>query len=194
MAELTVHGRYISNFFELLGDDENALTFAAGLTLRQSPHLLKLLLNEIFDHNIDSKHAVIRLQGYQSEYGCTDIEIDIPSVRCCIIEAKRGWNLPSKQQLTKYAVSDSFLAAKKKRLVVLSECIPEYVKHNLDLSKPLWPMVRSLTWRWVIAATETIAGKVGSTEKRMLRQMASYLIIMLMVRITDQGGLSQPQS
>jgi hypothetical protein len=59
------------------------------------------------------------LQGYQSEYGYTDIEIDVPSVGCCIIEAKRGWNLPGKKQLTKYAARDSFRAAKKKRLVVL---------------------------------------------------------------------------
>jgi hypothetical protein len=47
MSELTVHGHQVSNFFELLGDDENALTFAVGWTLRQSPHLLKLLLREI---------------------------------------------------------------------------------------------------------------------------------------------------
>jgi hypothetical protein len=162
-------------FFELLGNDENALTLAVGWTLCQSPHLLKLLLHEIFDHRIDSTRAVIRLQGYQTEYGYTDIEIDVPSVGCCIMEAKRGWNLPSKQQLTKYVARDYFLSAKKKRLVVLSECIPEYIRHNLDLPESVWPFIRSLTWRRVIVATENIAPKVGTTEKRTLRQMASYL-------------------
>jgi hypothetical protein len=49
---------------------------------------------KMFEHSIDSKASVIRLQGYEREYGYTDIEIDVPSVGCCIIEAKRGWNLP----------------------------------------------------------------------------------------------------
>ena len=42
MSELTVHGRNISNFFELLSDYENALTFAVGWTLPESPDFLKL--------------------------------------------------------------------------------------------------------------------------------------------------------
>ena len=46
MSDLTVHGQNISNFFELLGHDENALTLAVGWTLRESPHLLTLLLRE----------------------------------------------------------------------------------------------------------------------------------------------------
>ncbi len=175
MAELTVHGHQISNFFELLGDDENALTFSVGWTLLQSTHLLKVLLDEIFGQRIDPTEAVIRLQHHESEHGYTDIEVDVPKVGCAIIEAKRGWNLPSRQQLMKYAARDSFCAAKKKRLVVLSECIPEYVEHNLDLPKPLRPSIRSLTWRRVIVATEKIVGKVGTTEKRTLREMASYL-------------------
>ncbi len=175
MAELSVHGRQVFNLFELLGDYENALTFAVGWTLHQSPRLLKLLLDEIFGQRTDPTEAVIRLQHYQSEHGYTDIEVDVPKVGCAIIEAKRGWSLPSRRQLMKYAARDSFRAAKKKRLVVLSECLPEYVEHNLDLPKTLWPSVRSLTWMRVIAATQKIASKVGTNKKRMLREMANYL-------------------
>jgi hypothetical protein len=85
MADLTVHGRQVSNFFELLGDGENALTFAVGWALPQSPHLLNLLLDEIFDQRVDSIEAVIRLQGYESEHGYTDIEVDAPNAGCAII-------------------------------------------------------------------------------------------------------------
>jgi hypothetical protein len=46
MSELTAHGQNISNCFELLGHDENALTFAVGWTLCESPYLLRLLLHE----------------------------------------------------------------------------------------------------------------------------------------------------
>ena len=175
MSELTVHGRHISNFFDLLGDDENALTFAVGWALRQSSHLLKLLLDEIFDQRVDSNQAVIRLQGYESEHGYTDIEVDVPNAGCAIIEAKRGWNLPTSRQLAKYADRDAFRAAKKKRLVVLSECIPEYVEHNLNLTRAVRQWVRSLTWQRVIAAAKKIAPQVGTVERRVLREMANYL-------------------
>jgi hypothetical protein len=32
MSDLTVHGQNMSNFFELLGRDENALTFVVACT------------------------------------------------------------------------------------------------------------------------------------------------------------------
>jgi hypothetical protein len=175
MPDLTVHGRPISNFFELLGDDENALTFAVGWTLRQSPRLLRDLLNEIFNRRADTKQTVIRLQGYQSEHGYTDIEIDFPNVGCAIIEAKRGWNLPSREQLVKYASRETFRLAKKKRLVVLNESVPEFVNHNLSVPKALRPLVKPIRWQWLIAAADQLTKKVGNIEKGVLRGMSDYL-------------------
>lgn len=175
MTDLSVHGRQISNFFELLGDDENALTFALGWTLRQSPDFLKALLVRIFGDSVDGSQAVIRLQGYQSEHGYTDIEIDVSSAACAIIEAKRGWNLPGREQLGKYASRAAFRSAREKYLVVLTECLPEYIEHNLEIAARLRPLVKPLRWHWVIATAEKLAGRVGNVQKGVLREMATFL-------------------
>src|SRR5271170_2880922 len=156
MPELTVHRRHISNFFELFRDDENALTLALGWALRQSPHLFGALLEEIFGHRVDAQQGVIRLQHHESKHGYTDIEIDLPNV-CAVIEAKRGWDLPGRKQLARYAARKNFRSAKEKRLVVLNESVSEYVEHNLDVPKRLRSLVKPVRWQWLIAAAEKVS-------------------------------------
>jgi hypothetical protein len=175
MLELTVYGHQVSNFFELLGEYENALTLAVGWTLCQSPHLLGELLNEVFDRKVDARQTIIRLQGYQRNHGYTDIEIDVSNAGCAIIEAKRGWVLPSRRQLVKYASRETFRSAKEKRLVVLNESVSEYVDHNLKVPKALRPLVKPIQWQWLIANGDRLANQVGNTEKGVLRQMSEYL-------------------
>lgn len=171
MAELTVHGRSVSNSFDLFGSHENALTLAIGWTLRSSPALLDGLVRKVFGHALPLDRIIIRLQGHQPEHGYTDIEIEVPGIACAIIEAKRGWTLPTRHQLSKYAARKTFKLARKKCLVVLSECLPEYVAEYLDSSIGS----QSLEWRWIITTARKLADRVGNVEKGELRKMAAYL-------------------
>src|SRR3954468_19134053 len=102
MPDLTLHGRPVRTVFDLLGDKENDITYAVGWALSQSDGLATELLGAVFDDRpIDGTRAV-RLQEFLSGGGLTDVEVRTDELHL-IVEAKRGWNLPTSAQLEQYA-------------------------------------------------------------------------------------------
>src|SRR3989442_5680482 len=113
MAQASLYGRTVETIFELLGDDEPALTNAVGWALAESPRLRHLLIKHVFGEMTSDAHQspLIRLQPYAKTGGFTDIEVVVPGELMLIIEAKRGWALPSAAQLEKYAARFDEMAA-----------------------------------------------------------------------------------
>lgn len=107
-SSLHTYGREIISPFGLLGSDENALSFALGYTLQQTPNLLHWFLKEIGIKGIrrsSLKNVRIDLQRHRSgdtKAGITDIEIRLPGSFHIIIEAKIGLGIPSIDQCQKY--------------------------------------------------------------------------------------------
>ena len=102
MPELFLHNRRVESVFSLLGQRENDITFSMGWALSRSPLLLQSFLQKALRtrHRCDLNRLVVALQEYQKGSGITDIEIRDAGLHV-IIEAKRGWVLPSQEQLKK---------------------------------------------------------------------------------------------
>ena len=121
----TAYGRAVSTPFGLLGNDENALSFALGYTFRECPVLLQRFLSAIGVPGIRLSSlgaAQIELQRHGAASGCkgiTDIEIRLPGCFHVIIEAKVGLDLPSLEQCVQYVPRLSASDEPNKRLVAL---------------------------------------------------------------------------
>ena len=101
MADLTLHGRPIATVFNLLGANEDDITYSLGWALSQSERLARAVLADVFDTPAGEIDAV-RLQEVIPGAGRIDVEIEAGDLHL-IVEAKRGWNLPSSDQLELYA-------------------------------------------------------------------------------------------
>jgi len=109
MPELFLHKRRVESIFHLLGEHENHITYSVAWGLAQSPSFLHGFLKSAAGVTTDGENVVIRLQQHEKNGGITDIEIEDPGGFFIIVEAKRGWNLPSRQQLATYADRPSFV-------------------------------------------------------------------------------------
>jgi hypothetical protein len=125
----------------------------------------------------------VRVQHAIKTRGRTDIELRVGDA-LLIFEAKLGWNLPQPEQLKGYeqrllellvqsqsgAAIDQISSA---ALITLSECSAEWAARKLPAPGALpW---RHLTWKQVIDAAEAASASAGLHEKRLLRDLASYL-------------------
>ena len=95
MTNLTLHSQEIETVFDLLGQNENDLTFALGWALARAPQFLTRFATALGLKNGFSERVKIRLQEHLPTQGITDIEIDDPGVCHIIVEAKRGFTVPS---------------------------------------------------------------------------------------------------
>ncbi len=179
MTPLMVRDQKVDTVFELLGNNENAMTYSLGWVLAEcdvfSQQLAAMLgLSEGF-----SDAMRIQLQGYAPQKGFTDIEIVDPSRVHIVIEAKRGFNIPLLDQLEKYA--DRLLASpdtkSKKMILVLAESdrreqwlaqhVPDHVK-QVEVQAISWNQFQNM-------ANDCMAKTSKHSEKSLLRQLIGYL-------------------
>lgn len=179
MAELSLHGREVGSIFDLLGTDENDITKAIAFTLARSPSLLRMFLSKVL--NVSWTRSVgnlqIRLQQSETAGGITDIEIEEQGHLYIIIEAKRGWNLPSRDQLKKYVGRKSFKnsTAPFKQLFVLSECSLEYAELNLEPRQLAGLRVKLLSYRDMVVFARSALHEGSHAEKRLIGELLAYL-------------------
>lgn len=178
MTQLMVHGQKVETVFELLGNNENAMTYSLGWALANSGsfcHALAELLS-IEGGFTDAMH--IRLQDHAHEKGFTDIEVIDPGKHHIIIEAKRGFTVPSMAQLEKYA--DRLLATNdanaKPLLVVLAESDRDETWLNLNVPKSVKAIpVQSISWRRFQKMATMSSISASHAEKRLLSELVEYL-------------------
>ena len=182
MTDLYLHGNEIRTVFDLLGGKENDITYSVGWALARSDIFTAQVLKDLFPQHDYGTVTAIRLQEFKfgsnkskkkDDKGYTDIEIETERLQV-IIEAKRGWNLPSERQLKKYAKHLKLHDGIKKAIVVMSECSYEYAKNRLPSSIMKVPVLyrswKQLTINVVKSETDS-----NHAEKRTLRELRKYL-------------------
>jgi len=172
MAQLYLGKQEINTVFDLRGDKENDITFSLGWALAQSDIFLKRLLKDLFPNQDTGRVTDIHLQKHGKEHrGYTDIEIKT-EIAHIVIEAKRGWNLPTEAQLKRYA--PSFGKSSRNAIVVMAECEPTYAAGKLPKVVNSVP-IRFRSWKQITKIALQSVGLGSHAEKRLLRELAAYL-------------------
>lgn len=185
MTQLMLHGREVNTVFELLGNNENDMTYSLGWTLSKCNVFCQELAATLDFQEGFSNAMYIRLQEYAHQKGFTDIEIVDPGRVHIVIEAKRGYSIPSPDQLGKYA--DRLLASEdtkaKKMLIVLAESDRKeqwLTRHVKDLSHQLQDYVKlvevkAISWKQFQKMAQKSIAKANHSQKRLLWQLIGYL-------------------
>jgi hypothetical protein len=131
MAELLLHTRPVRTVFDLLGDKEDDITYSFGWALANSERLAPTLLSSCFSTvqtGEEDEVTALRLQETMPGAGRTDVEVETKRAHL-ILEAKRGWNLPTVEQLEQYATR--FDDSRASCLLVVAECTTAWAKPRL---------------------------------------------------------------
>jgi hypothetical protein len=173
MPELLLHNRPLASIFNLLGQKENDVTYSIGWALSKSPHFLRNFLHTAMQtrESCDATRLVIALQEYQKDSGITDVEIRDGRFHV-IIEAKRGWNLPSEEQLRKYLPRFRETKADKPIIVTASECSRTYAGAYLANDLNGIP-IRHISWAEISALSRFPQGT--HAEKHLMQEFRTYI-------------------
>lgn len=178
MAELSIFNTKIKSVFQLLGNKENNISYSVGYGLANSNKFLELFLKSL---NIQTPFQPLKikihLQAHERDKGFTDFEIIQENEFHIIVEAKRGWNFPSDEQINKYATRLSFQGsgAKDKRILIFNESIPAYANAHFPTKSLLSIPVQVISWsdiQKIISSAKAI-GK--DADNRMLKELNIYL-------------------
>lgn len=156
---VVAYGRPITSPYGLLGDDENALTFALGYTLHECPQLLRWFLRTVGVSNVRQRalHSVqIELQRREpksDDAGVTDIEIRLPGRFHVIVEAKVGLSLPTDDQCQRYLDRLGDQGEPIQRLVPLIQAPGVNLAERYFPTRPANHLrVRTLHWSALLSA------------------------------------------
>lgn len=168
-VSLSLHGREMNSVFSLLGSDENDLTAALGWTLAHSPRLLQVLTAELSPRPTEPT-IMIDLEVTDGA-ARTDLELH-GADHGVIVEAKRGWQLPTVEQLALYA--SRLKGIPVAHLLTLSDCSPEWTKLQLPSSVE-GITVTHLPWSHVMRHLATARRGTGGHERVWLDQLETFL-------------------
>lgn len=170
---LSLHRRPVSSAFDLLGSDENGMTAALGYAMSRSHTLLAGIIRELGGPSVGGP-THIALQTHRGWLGITDIEVGVGDEFLAIIEAKQGAQLPSSEQLAKYADVLAERPAKSKSLATLSDLTPQFVESIGPASAAGYP-IKHLSWRNVLRMARSAREKEDHASKRVLDELIAYL-------------------
>jgi hypothetical protein len=153
----------------LLGSKEPALTGALGFVLSRSPALCDALLRDLeLDGSVESVH--LEQHGVKAA-DRTDIELLGEGVSV-IIEAKRGWIIPTVAQLETYA------RRRPDVIVVVTDCSDGYAR-MLGLPEQLSNIpVEHRSWRNILEMVRNQVGAGRRWEGELLRYLESNVATM----------------
>lgn len=182
MNNLILHGKDVESVFELLGTKENDITFSLSWCLANiKPFQSKFVENEDELTNLD-----IRLQEYgKGDKGFTDIELSSDKI-FYIIEAKKGWNLPTKSQLNKYIGRFKEFDEVKNKIIVISECRKEYAlkeikEYNIDIP------IEFISWREIHKWLDEVRMKCNLNQKNLIDQLDKYFSKVITMQDKDSN-------
>ncbi len=176
--------RLITSPFGLIGNDENALTYALAYTFQQCPQLLQWFLKQLDIpgvHRSQLRNARIDLQRHSSQgpqAGITDIEIHLPGHFHVIVEAKIGLSVPSVQQCTKYLPRLRKTNETQQRIVALVQSPDEHFVSAYAQEKPaLRGLLRCFNWSRLIplCIRMMLSQKLDDTAKSWVRVFYRFL-------------------
>ncbi|MBT2663055.1 PD-(D/E)XK nuclease family protein [Bacillus sp. ISL-45] len=178
MPSFKLHGRDVNSIFQLMGYKENDISHSTAWVLSKCGSMLEIFIKDVCGVvGFNKENVEICVQEYDKGSGITDIEIRDDKDFFIIVEAKRGWVLPSKGQLLKYANRESFKKsyAKNKVIVTLSECSREYAYHNLEIKDANGIPIKHVSWKDVHDFTAAAYSSSSNSEKKLLKELQVYL-------------------
>jgi len=92
-----------------------------------------------------------------------------------IVEAKKGWALPSIEQLTKYMPRFDDWATPRRAFVILTEATEQYARSRSMPTQIQGVSVAHRRWAYVIDEAMNATAGATHAEKRLLAQLARYL-------------------
>ncbi len=191
MAQIQLHRRPIESVFELIGTNENSLTFAVGWCLSQAPAFLDAVAKHL-GFPPPGAEATILLQEHGGSHGITDIEIIDPGRAAWILEAKVSFAPPGLEQLTKYAERLNATpdpAAAKLLVVIAKSDRRELWLKQLVPQDVLGVPVRVLSWGNIRAAIREAMGASGHAEKRLLSQLDHFIAKVLQMQDFESNSV-----
>ena len=178
MTTIKLHGEEISNIFQLIGTKENDITLSLSWVLSNCPEFLKGVIQFICHVKAQEiENIEIACQEFEKGKGFTDIEIKDDKSFHVIIEAKRGWNLAGKEQITKYSQRKSFVRSqvKNKYIVSLSECTQQYAAKWLpNITKNGIPVMHC-SYREIFRIALESYPNSNHAQKRMIDEFCQYM-------------------
>jgi len=150
VSKIKYKGKTVCSDYQLLGNDENALTLALGHCMSHEDKFLAAFLRWCgFKgvRSVQTRNAEISIQKYQENEGITDLEIEIPDRIHLIIEAKIGGGIPKECQIDNY-IKRLKNTGSKAKVVILTK-----VKNNRTestLRKKFGKRVEFRTWSGVM--------------------------------------------
>ncbi|MBA2719243.1 MAG: hypothetical protein H0U52_08410 [Chloroflexi bacterium] len=189
MAELVLHGRPVETVFDLLGRDENDMTYALGWGLTHNAAALAAFVERSAPGTALGEPVVVDLQQHDREDGgYTDIEVISPEFHV-IVEAKRGWGPPSAGQLRRYEARFARADRPVQRVVVLTQNGAEsLVRHQLGPWEPPAPIKAAVvSWSDLVLLLREAGRRGPLAERRLVRELASYLGGLADMRNTESN-------
>ena len=163
---LSLSGNQLNSVFSIKGDDENSATYALGWALAQSTAFAKLLLEEVFDSEINVSSLVVELQKHGTDGGYTDIELHA---------AKKGWEVANTTQLERYLHRLHDSSAHKLVFISVSKSNREHAKSKLPTHLD---GVNVIHFSWTDLQTLAVKASKKTAnfeEKLWLRQLIKHL-------------------
>lgn len=170
------NGRPVPTVFDLFGSNENGMTAAMAFVLASSPVFTERIATAIQGHRPPrNQEGEVRIQTVSKSLGITDIELIYGTDFFAIIEAKRGANLPSDEQLKRYASIARRQPAKSRYLVTMSSVTDDFAKTRFPDGTLGGIPLKHLSWRIIRKlARMSIKGETNAN-KQLLTRFAEYL-------------------
>lgn len=159
MPDFHMHGRAIASVFDLLGARETSLTAAVGFACSRSATLRDALVADALGRPHPTAAVAIEQHG-QDSLDRTDIELADDDGPVVIIEAKRGWTVPTHDQLARYAVRRPHI------ITVVTDCTDAYAT-GLGLPDQIDGVpVTHRSWRHLLNVVRGVGRSRWATELR----------------------------
>lgn len=166
-------GKPIGTIFDLLGREEDDMTYALGFVASRSPSFAGALATAVGCASGEPRGGTVRLQEVDRE-GRTDVEIEWPGRLHAVFEAKRGPWLPTDEQLRKYVERLKANSAAVQRLVTVTNAPAEYATATLPRTLDGIPVVH-LGWRDVRQIARGARVDESNRNKTLLDEFDTYL-------------------
>jgi len=175
MNALKIYQKPIESVFDLLGRDENDITFSLSFALSRCPTFLKKFLADVLPTNFAYSLDQVGIECQNPvEGGFTDIEITQNGLFRLIFEAKVGTNLPGFVQVEKYAKSLNENAWAFKEIITLSDSLSAESKALLGKEVEDVP-INHLSFRDIISIAGASEKEGKNKEKAILAELIKYL-------------------
>lgn len=191
MTAIQLRGETLDSIFELLGSDENAMTFGLGWCLARAPALLASVADHL-DGARPEVTATILLQEHTRENGITDIEVRDPGRIAWIFEAKAGFGLPGEDQLAKYAVRFEALEDEQaeRKLIILARSDRRELTLRLRAPTSVAGVpIQVLSWGEVARCVSAAYAMSDRAAKALLSQFQAYLDKVLGMQVLNSNNV-----